>query len=237
MYDFEGVPYAVDIVYCVDLTASMKPTVRNLKNVTRYFQQSLVKSMKINRGHIVTHLRSRVIGFRDFYCNGPYALEDSGFFNLPQENEAFERFEDRLEAKGGGDIPENSLEALALAMQSDWYQPTDPAVRSRQYIILITDAPSHPLERAANYTGKNYPAGMPKDYEELVGMWMAMEPATKRLGLFVPIEGEPWESIEDDFECSAIINMQPGKGGRDAVLKEDNWIDIMKCFMDEEMCF
>src|SRR4051812_2727778 len=70
----------------------------------------------------VTRLRVRVVVFRDVTVDGAQALEASEFFTLPQDHDDFVNFVKRLAPLGGGDPPESGLEALAIAMHSDWAQ-------------------------------------------------------------------------------------------------------------------
>ena len=60
-----------------------------------------------------------MIAFRDYGVDSEPMLE-SKFFTLDGESGAFHEFVEGIEATGGGDEPESSLEALALAMKSDW---------------------------------------------------------------------------------------------------------------------
>lgn len=215
-----------DIVYCIDLTASMRPIIQKVKDTARTLHEDLQKVMQENYQRSIKQLRIKVIGFRDFYCDGDYALEHSPFFYLPDEADAFKRFVDKLEAKGGGDIPENSLEALALAMQSDWCTTLDSSIRKRHIIVLFTDASAHPLEKAAGYSGSNYPDNMPKSYTELVDWWsgqgalasgtaVEMDQVAKRLALYAPEGSEPWTDLADDFDNSLTSYIEPDKGGKD----------------------
>ena len=217
----------------------MRPAVRKLKETVRNFHRDLVAKMRVYY-KAPQKLRVRVIGFRDFYCDGPYALEESRFFELPEELDAYEDFVNRLEAMAGGDIPENSLEALAMAMQSDWYQPTDLLDRKRQLIVLITDASAHPLEEAASYTGDNYPADMPKSYEELANWWagngkhddsspIKIDHVAKGLLLIVPEASDPWTRMEDDFDACCTTFLEPEEIG-EYVFSERfimNMMDVM----------
>ena len=216
-----------DIVYCIDLTASMRPIIQKVKDTARTLHQDLQGVMQTNYQRTIKQLRIKVIGFRDFYCDGPYALEQSRFFYLPEETSEFESYVNNLEAKGGGDIPENSLEALAIAMQSDWCTTLDPSIRKRHVIVMFTDASAHPLEKSATYTGTNYPAGMPESYSKLVEWWygqsalegsgasVEMDQVAKRLALYAPEGSEPWTNLEDDFDNCIFYPIEPNNGGKD----------------------
>lgn len=216
-----------DIVYCIDLTASMRPIIQKVKDTARTLHKDLQNVMQDKYQRSIRQLRIRVIGFRDFYCDGDYALVDSErFFYLPDESSEFENFVNGLEAKGGGDIPENSLEALALAMKSDWCTTLDSSIRKRHVIVLFTDASAHPLEKAVENAGSNYPEDMPKSYQELVDWWsgqgalgsgtaVEMDQVAKRLALYAPEGSEPWTDLADDFDNSLTSFIEPDKGGKD----------------------
>ena len=95
-------------------------------------------------------------------------------------------------------MAENSLEALALAMKSDWVKTE--GIR-RHVIILATDGPAKPLGECKDCPG--YPAGMPASYDELVALWDGMEERQKRLLIFAP-DVSPYSEMIDlrqTFHC------------------------------------
>ena len=60
-----GLSYAVDIVFCIDVTGSMTPIIDQVKaNALRFYDD--VQSNLTAKGKNVDQLRVRVIGFRDF---------------------------------------------------------------------------------------------------------------------------------------------------------------------------
>lgn len=216
-----------DIVYCIDLTSSMTPIINKVKETARQLHSDLQEIMLKNYQRDIKRLRIKVIGFRDAYCDGALSFEISKFFNLPAETEDFYKFVNSLTAKGGGDVPENSLEALALAMKSDWCQTLDPNIRRRHIILLFTDAPAHKLEKSNDGIDQFYPTDMPKDYYELVNWWgqqksdngkvqITTDNVAKRLGVFVPEGVYPWNLMEEgDFDNSQISYINPNQGGSD----------------------
>lgn len=216
-----------DIVYCIDLTSSMTPIINKVKETARQLHSDLQEMMLNNYQRNIKRLRIKVIGFRDAYCDGPLSFEVSKFFNLPAETEAFYSFVNGLTAKGGGDIPENSLEALALAMKSDWCQTLDNNIRRRHIIVLFTDAPAHKLEQSLEGIDQFYPKDMPKDYYDLVNWWgqqrsdrsnvqITTDNVAKRLGIFVPEGVYPWNLMEEgDFDNCLISYINPNQGGND----------------------
>ena len=157
--------YAMDIVMCVDATGSMSRVINEIKRTALAFHDRLAEAME-EAGKSVDKLRVKVIAFRDYAESSAPAVEMSDFFTLPEDNEDFGAFVRGIEADGGGDIPENSLEALALALRSDW---TTDGERRRHVILLFTDAPALPLGERAAYPG--YPEEMPADLKELATWW------------------------------------------------------------------
>lgn len=102
--------------------------------------------------------------FRD-YAFDEVPMEESEFFKMPEDIDVLKAFLDRQEIAGGGDFPENGLEALYYAMRSDF---DISAKRNYQTIVLITDADAHPLKEQIDLP--NYPKDM-VDEATLKDMW------------------------------------------------------------------
>ena len=165
----DGITTYVDTVFCIDVTVSMAPIVKNL---TLYLYDDFIRNMRGKSNRIVKQLRVKVIAFRDYYCDDPYAMEESKFFALYEQKTEFRNFVAALEAKGGGDEPENALEAMTLAMKSDWVRVTNPNTeKARNVVVIFTDASAHPLEKSADGVSEYYPTDMLKNYNELYEAW------------------------------------------------------------------
>lgn len=146
----------VDIVLCIDVTASMGPVISQVKQGALSFHTRL-ESVMAKRGMAIGRMRLRVVAFRDFGANRSDAMELTPFYTLPQEAAGFEGFVRGLKATGGGDVPESGLEALAMAVQSPWSREphadgddggagnSSADGDSRHIIVLFTDAAAHPL--------------------------------------------------------------------------------------------
>ena len=163
------------------------------------------------KGKMIDDLRIRVVAFRDYYVDGDNAMRTSPFFRLPQEKEQFATFVNPLQADGGGDEPENSLEALALAMQSDWAKSGD---KRRQIIVMWTDASAHPLEKNASAKPGNYPKALPQDFDELTDMWEGqshMRMAAKRLIIYAP-DAYAWTDIATHWNNTLHQTSKSGEG-------------------------
>ena len=139
-----GLSYAVDIVFCIDVTGSMNPIIDAVKADALGFYDDGQANLT-EKGKNVEQLRVRLIAFRDFLADGDAALEESPFFTLPAERSGFSEFVNGLTAQGRGDAPESGLEAVALAVNSSWTTTGD---RRRQVIVVWTDQPAQPLDPA-----------------------------------------------------------------------------------------
>jgi hypothetical protein len=204
-----GLSYAVDIVFCIDVTGSMTPILDAVKaNALRFYDD--VQHNLTAKGKNVDELRVRVIAFRDFVADGEAALQESPFFRLPAEQAGFSDFVNGLIAQGGGDAPESGLEAVALAVNSPW---TNRGDRRRQVVVVWTDQPAHPLDPTtlpAELRGR-----VPADFSALTDLWEdAQGPlgsSSKRLILFAP-DGPGWSDISGVWENVVHHPSQAGGG-------------------------
>ena len=121
--DFRGEDQGrpVDIVVAFDITESMQPFIDGMKEATVDFADRLSKAKRDYRLGLVT--------FED------YVVRDDTVFTRSASE--FKSWVGALQASGGGDIPEDSLDALVVASRFP-FRPEAQAV-----VILITDAPDH----------------------------------------------------------------------------------------------
>lgn len=206
--------YAVDIVLCIDATASMFPVLDTVKASALQFHGRL-NDMMAKKSKAISQLRLKVIAFRDFGDNPNDAIEQTGFLTLPEQAAEFERFVGDIDAGGGGDIPESGLEALALAINSPWEKGLD---RRRHVIVMFTDAPAHPLG-TVGVTAQTYPSVVPRSMDDLFEQWgyarsqtAVMEQSAKRLVLFAP-DGAPWQDpIAEEWDLTLHFESKAGQG-------------------------
>jgi len=204
-----GLSYAVDIVFCIDVTGSMTPIIDQVKgNALRFYDD--VQSNLTAKGKNVDQLRVRVIGFRDFAADGAAALDESPFFTLPDERADFSAFVNGLVAEGGGDAPESGLEAVALAIDSPWTTTGD---RRRQVIVVWTDQPAQPLDPSV--LPPDIASRVPSDFSALTDAWEdeqgRMGSSSKRLIVFAP-DGPGWSDISGVWENVVHHPSQAGGG-------------------------
>ncbi len=219
----------VDIVFVIDGTGSMQPLLDKVKSLALSFRNELEKGLEVNKRRI-NNLRIKVIVFRDYYVDGRDSMEESRFFILPEENKDFHNFVSGIRADGGGDEPESGLEALTLALRSNFVREGD---KKRHVIVLFTDASAHPLEKQTGGVPDNYPKNMLKNLGELYLLWgeeqealgassslsTSMSKDAKRLVLFAP-SVYPWSDMEMDLENVIRKNMDKGTGGSDLDLDD-----------------
>ncbi|HEY6793235.1 MAG TPA: vWA domain-containing protein [Kineosporiaceae bacterium] len=204
-----GLSYAVDIVFCIDVTGSMTPILDAVKaNALRFYQD--VQSNLTAKGKNVHELRVRVVAFRDLAADGEAAIQESPFYELPTEQAAFSDFVNGLVPEGGGDAPESGLEAVSLAMTSPWTTRGD---RRRQVIVVWTDQPAHALNAAL--VPAHLSERVPSDFSALTDRWEdAQGPlgsSSKRLILFAP-DGPGWSDISGVWENVVHHPSQAGGG-------------------------
>lgn len=211
-----GLTYAVDLVLCIDATASMAGVLGDVKRRAMQFPNDLVAGMR-RLSKQVTRLRLRVIAFRDVH-HDHVPLMASEFFELPAQSAEFERFLHAIEAQGGGDDPESALEALAIAIQSDWVAYSD---KQRHAIVVFTDAPAHPLEHSNGRIPRQFAALVPGSLDELTELWEGdhlrptrLQQSSKRIILFAP-EAYPWTEISLNWYESIHFPSRAGGGLRD----------------------
>ena len=179
-----------------------------VKQNALHFYGDFNKAMA-DKGKTVRQLRVRIVAFRDYMADGEYAMMVTDFFRLPQQTKEFETCINSIHADGGGDIPEDGLEALAYAIKSKW---TTEGAKKRQVIVVWTDADAHDLG-----FGKNsgyYPKGMPGSLAELSDWWddpALLRQNEKRLILFAPDEGK-WKYISDNWNLTWHFPSVAGNG-------------------------
>ncbi len=198
----------IDIAILIDATENMALIINEVKANAMDLCAKFQETMKQEMAWRIDEFRVKVIPFRDYAYDGAQAMNDSGFFFLPEQNAAFRSYMDSIVAKGGGDGTASALEAMALAMRSDWTTKGD---RRRHIILVFTNSSAVPLKEASRTKNPYYPDNMPTDLNELYDMWSKEMPEkrSKRLAFFAP-KVEPWC---DDMEKWEMIWPEFSNGG------------------------
>jgi hypothetical protein len=221
-----GLTYSVDIVLCIDATASMGPVIENVKSKALQLPDDLVNAMA-EKDKAVTQLRLRVIAYRDIlHDSESSSIVASEFFTLPDDRAGFDRFIGGISAEGGGDEPESGLEALAVAINSAWTADGD---RRRHVVVIMTDASAHALEKGVGKVPSAFASEVPSSFDELSDMWTGGQTTrigvnSRRLVLFTP-EMAPWPTIQEHWEQVTMFPSQAGAGL--SQIEYDEIIDIL----------
>lgn len=218
--------YPVDIVLCIDSTGSMmnRDLLDQVKAGAISFYQDVLEAMT-EKNKKVSQMRVRIIAFRDYLSadqTGYAPMLATPFFTLPESADDFQDAVESIEAVGGSfDDPEDGLEALAYAMNSDWV--TGPG-KKRHIIVLWTDEVPHPLGHGK--AAAHYPQKMAKDIQELGDWWGSKEDpgrmldqGGKRLILYAPDRGY-WSTISENWDKVIHIPSEAGEGMGKAVYSQ-----------------
>ena len=220
----KGKVYDVDVVFCIDATGSMTPCLDMVKkNAEKLYDDLCGRLAEEDRK--INQMRVRLIAFRDYAESvkdhiPPMLTTD--FFVLPEQTDYFKSSLASIRPEGGGDEPEDGLEALAFAIKSKWAEPK-PGIGRRQIIVLWTDAPAHEL--GFGKAAPNYPEHMAKDFNELTRWWgykpdeaarkqaydAFMDYESKRLLIYAP-KGPGWTDISNNWVNVMHVTTVTGEG-------------------------
>lgn len=205
------ITYNVDMVFCIDATGSMGGVIEMVKNNALHFYNDVVNAMA-KKNKTIDKLRVRIVAFRDYIADGNEAMLTTDFFTLPDQAAEFEGCVRSIEASGGGDDPEDGLEALAYSIRSDWNKE---GMKKRQVIVVWTDAETHEL--GFGKSAPNYPSKMAQTFDELTSWWGDIQnngyinQNAKRLLLFAP-NGPYWSTISDTWDNVIHFPSVAGRG-------------------------
>jgi hypothetical protein len=125
----QGQGRPVDIVFVLDVTESMQPYIDAVKQNVISFAEDLARNNRDYRLGLVTFEDYVVSAASD--CNCPYQKK------MTSNVQEFTQWVGSLHAGGGGDIPEDQLDALAYASTFP-FRPEAQGI-----VIIVTDAPDH----------------------------------------------------------------------------------------------
>ena len=205
------VTYGVDLVFCIDVTMSMAHILDTVKqNALRLYED--FQNIMEKKHKTVSDLRIRIVAFRDYYYDRDQAMLVTDFFEFPRQAEDFRACLASIEPMGGGDDPEDGLEALAYAMKSKW---NTESKKRRHVIVVWSDEGTHDL--GFGNSVPNYPSNMAKDFDELTRWWGSksspgiMDESAKRLIIFAPAK-KSWSTITDNWNNVIQYESEAGNG-------------------------
>lgn len=180
-----------DVVVCIDCTGSMAPCIEGVKAHVR----DLVAGFNESQG-LTLDWRIRLVEYRDLDCNE--ATVSRPFTTAIAE---FQAQVAALDASGGGDEPESTLDAIVAALRSDWRRGCNKCV------VVFTDAPPHPTLHAATVEH-----GQARDVNEVINELYRQR---ARLFLFAPRD-EVYEALATGERVEyEVVPDRTGLGGVD----------------------
>ena len=200
----------VDVVFCIDGTRTMEAIIDSVREWAKEFCRVTKNEIERRDANMGT-FRVKLIIFRDYgYDDAP--MDISEWLELPKDEELFSDRLNGITPSGGGDHPENGLEALWYAMKSDFVTGR----RDLQIIVLITDADA--LDLGERIFSPNYPADM-GSLADLVSIWMGMvedpnlklQQRNKRLIMIAPAKTQ-YEELVGVLEGSMFRPIDPENG-------------------------
>lgn len=222
--------YNVDMVLCIDATKSMEPVIQMVKENARQLPDDVLRKAG-EKTKAINRFRIKLLLFRDYLADGEYAIEMTDFMEMPEQKQLFCDMVNTIEAIGGGDEPEDGLEALAYAMASNWQKPAGRQ-KCRQIIVVWTDASTHEL--GFGKAAPNYDPKLPADFGELTDWWGddpdspsgKMHYESKRLLLFAP-DAKYWSTIARNWDNVIPVKTIAGQG-----LREKDYEEVLKLLVE-----
>lgn len=226
-----GLQTPTDLVLIMDGTASMQNLMDSAKEIAAGMYSHIRSAMALKQ-RIADTIRVKVIVFRDVYANDRVPFQESDFFILRADGQGdellFRDYIASIRAEGGGDLPENALEALHMALNVD-YVRSEQGQKIRQIVVMLTDAAAHELsdprrmELMSDQTRSGlYPAGVPEDLQGLYAEWESkMDPNGRRMLVFAP-NAYPWtvlSSWPDVYHVPSTAGVGIDRAEFDQVIK------------------
>lgn len=151
MMNNAGLGYDVDIVMCIDATASMGPFLDLVKSQALNLYGDITEKMAAKDKHIDS-LRVRVIAFRDYLADKEEAMLVSGFVKLPEQASEFEMLVNCIKPMGG-DNPEDGQESVEMGGRRYQTCVADPGEEHSSGSCLFRDCPCCPLSGSEEKSG------------------------------------------------------------------------------------
>jgi len=151
-----------DLAICIDCTGSMSNCIEGVKTHV----QELLEGFQAN-AEVKLDWRVRLIEYRDLICGEPVVE-----YPFTTDIEVFRSQVRKLEARGGGDEPESTLDAIFTALRSEWRRSCNKC------IVVFTDATTHPQMHSSTVE-----VGQARDVDEVINK---IYETRARLFLFAP---------------------------------------------------
>jgi von Willebrand factor type A domain len=114
-----------DIVFCIDCTGSMEPCIEGVVEGVNTFVTGLHSAGRVD-------YRLRLIAYRDL----PYG-DETHSTDFTSDADQFRNWVRALSPRANDTIPESTLDAVCMALQSPWRE------RCHRSVVVFTDAGTH----------------------------------------------------------------------------------------------
>ena len=214
-----GLEYNIDIVFCIDITRRMSSLLREIVRQLDTLVERLLNRMEC-KSSSPHQIRVRIIAFGDRNTYNHPIVASSFFVVFPDlQKSDLHSFVSKLRADGGGKGPNPGLDALAIAMASDWVQQGD---RLRHIIVMFTDASAHRLEDRVGEIPPIFRGHIPMSLDQMTDAWEGggqsasgvatrLKQPARRLILFAP-DTYPWATIGDNWAQTVFLPSMLGDG-------------------------
>lgn len=130
---FSSASCSIDFVFCLDCSGAMKPIAEKAKELVRDFISNAAQYY-VNIGSTIEMIRARLVFFKNDE-NGAPTVKETNFLEFPEYSDLFfSILEERYVPSGISGLPQNGLDALECAFNSDWVQGR----HDKQHVVLIT---------------------------------------------------------------------------------------------------
>lgn len=206
--------FSADVVMCIDATASMTGILNTVKNNALRFYPDLKRESR-KKGKDISSMRIRVVAFRDIDPICPMVFEQSKFFEMPEEEGLFQSFVNAISPIAGNDEPELGLDALGLAINSEWESDS----KTKKVILLWTDAPTKRLSQNSLHGFNNE--------GQLFEKWNNDASKANKIFFFTPDDAS-WSAVASSLNNSIIKNVASNEG-----LSDLDYEEILKTISDD----
>ena len=202
--------YNVDMVMVIDKTGSMTDIIETVKRNALTLRRKIELELEDTARGGIAALRVRVVAFGCIGEDRNNSFRIYDFFELPEEDTKFESFVAGINAEGGGE--ESGLNALAVALQSDWL---DLGRKTRHIVMMFTDEDSHALEKHCH--SPHCPANAPRNMAELSALWYGQKISQrgKRLVIVGPTNSVYDKTIVKSWDRTQFIPIGRGEQSLD----------------------
>ncbi len=194
----QGASYNVDIVFCIDATASMQPIIDQVKANAKEMPDVILQKSE-EKGKKIKLLRMKLIEYRDLVEDQTGQMVE---YEFTENAEEFKSWVDSIVADGGGDYPESTFDAILKACEADWYMGQG---KKRKIIIVMTDDKPREIHQSSLKEGES------PTVTTVINRYLGMSESNEGRLLIIAPECEEY-SMLTQAEFTEYVKASPGNG-------------------------